>query len=61
MGIALEEIKDKLRTVNYPEYGINIIDLGLVYDIKILENIRMKQLVNLMNLCYPIPQIIILI
>ena len=38
MGLALEEIKEKLRAVNYPEYGVNIIDLGLVYDIKILEN-----------------------
>jgi metal-sulfur cluster biosynthetic enzyme len=38
MSLNIEEIQNKLRTVMYPELGVNIIDLGLVYDIKNLEN-----------------------
>lgn len=37
--ITKEKITDILRTVIDPEIGINIVDLGLVYDINISENI----------------------
>jgi metal-sulfur cluster biosynthetic enzyme len=33
-----EEIMEKLREVTDPDIGINIVDLGLVYDIEIREN-----------------------
>ncbi|BDQ04313.1 MAG: hypothetical protein KatS3mg036_0767 [Ignavibacterium sp.] len=36
--ITKEKITDILRTVIDPEIGINIVDLGLVYDINISEN-----------------------
>lgn len=38
MSLEIEEIKETLKGVKYPELGVNIIDLGLIYDIKILED-----------------------
>jgi len=34
---AAERIRQALRSVNDPELGINIVDLGLVYDIEVEE------------------------
>lgn len=36
--ITKEIIEDRLRTVYDPEIPVNIVDLGLVYEIKISEN-----------------------
>lgn len=36
--ITKEDILESLRTVIDPEIGLNIVDLGLVYDIQISEN-----------------------
>ncbi len=48
-AITKEKITDLLRTVIDPEIGINIIDLGLVYDI----NIDDKQIDISMTLTTP--------
>lgn len=34
MSPSIEEIRESLKTVVDPELGINIVDLGLVYDIR---------------------------
>jgi len=36
----IQSIKDKLRTVYDPELPINIYDLGLIYDIKVTEQLE---------------------
>ena len=36
----IQTIKDKLRTVYDPELPINIYDLGLIYDIKVTEQLE---------------------
>lgn len=36
--ITKEEVLDKLREVMDPELGINIVDMGFIYDIKIEKN-----------------------
>ena len=36
----IQNIKDKLRTVYDPELPINIYDLGLIYDIKVTEQLE---------------------
>lgn len=36
--LTIEQIKNKLREVIDPEIGVNIVDLGLIYDIKVKDN-----------------------
>jgi metal-sulfur cluster biosynthetic enzyme len=36
---AIEDIEEAMRDVVDPELGINVVDLGLVYDIRVEENI----------------------
>ena len=35
--VNVEQIREKLREVYDPELGLNIVDLGLVYDIQVSE------------------------
>lgn len=37
MPATIESVTEALRVVNDPEIGINIVDLGLVYDVQVTE------------------------
>lgn len=47
--ITKKVVENKLRLVNDPELGINIVDLGLIYDIKVQRN----DIFILMTLTFP--------
>ena len=54
----IQTIKDKLRTVFDPELPINIYDLGLVYDIKVTEDLECYVLHTLTSAFCPAADII---
>jgi metal-sulfur cluster biosynthetic enzyme len=47
--VTKEKVEEKLREVLDPELGINIVDLGLVYDYKVKKN----EVFILMTLTFP--------
>lgn len=49
MVVKREEVFEKLRKILDPELGINIVDLGLIYDVKVKSN----NIFVLMTLTFP--------
>jgi len=54
----IQAIKDKLRTVYDPELPINIYDLGLIYDIKVTEQVECHVLHTLTSAFCPAADVI---
>lgn len=52
--LATDEIIKKLSTIKDPELGINIYDLGLIYDIKIDEGNNVKITMTLTTVNCPV-------
>jgi|SRR3989338_4932046 len=53
-----EKIREKLKKVLDPELNISIIDLGLVYDIKVSKNKEVKIIMTLTTIGCPLFPII---
>ncbi|MBS1261057.1 MAG: Fe-S protein maturation auxiliary factor SufT [Calditrichaeota bacterium] len=57
-GLTPDKIYDALASVIDPELNINIVDLGLIYDIKIDENDEVHLIMTLTTMGCPIgPQL----
>ena len=52
--LTIDEIKKKLSTIKDPELGINIYDLGLIYDINIDEFNNVKIIMTLTTVNCPV-------
>ena len=52
--LTTDEIINKLLTIKDPELGINIYDLGLIYDIKIDEGNNVKIIMTLTTVNCPV-------
>ena len=52
--LTIDEIKRKLSTIKDPELGINIYDLGLIYDINIDKGNNVKIIMTLTTVNCPV-------
>ena len=52
--LTIDEIKKKLSTIKDPELGINIYDLGLIYDINIDNGNNVKIIMTLTTVNCPV-------
>ena len=52
--LTIDEIKKKLSTIKDPELGINIYDLGLIYDINIDKGNNVKIIMTLTTVNCPV-------
>lgn len=57
--LTKDEILEALKTVYDPEIGINIVDLGLVYDADIKENSDVEVTMTLTSMGCPLGPVII--
>jgi metal-sulfur cluster biosynthetic enzyme len=56
-AMTKEQIMNCLRDVYDPEVGINVVDLGLIYDIEVKEGVILVKMVLTTPSC-PLPEII---
>ena len=52
--LTIDEIKKKLSTIKDPELGINIYDLGLIYDVNIDKGNNIKIIMTLTTVNCPV-------
>lgn len=57
--VTEEQVREALKQIEDPEIGLNIVDLGLVYDIEVIEDSRIHVRMTLTSPGCPVgPQIL---
>lgn len=54
MAVSEEQVKEALKVVDDPEIGINIVDLGLVYDVAVTDDTEVHVTFTLTSMGCPI-------
>jgi len=52
-SLTKELVYDRLKTLLDPELGVNLVDLGLIYDVKIENSVSMPRIYVKMTLTSP--------
>ncbi|NPA75975.1 MAG: metal-sulfur cluster assembly factor [Euryarchaeota archaeon] len=57
--VTEEEVKRALKSAVDPEFGLSVIDLGLIYDLKIIDNSKVYILMTLTTPMCPLANAIV--
>jgi metal-sulfur cluster biosynthetic enzyme len=52
--LTVEEVREALKVVNDPEIGINIVDLGLIYDVQVTDEGGVRVVYTLTSMGCPV-------
>ena len=59
MAVTEKSVRDALKNVKDPELGLDLVVLGLVYDIEVQENNDVKAIISLTSPLCPVAHVIV--
>jgi metal-sulfur cluster biosynthetic enzyme len=57
--VTVEEVKRALKSAVDPEFGISVVDLGLIYDLKVIDDSKVYILMTLTTPMCPLANVIV--